>query len=121
MRSASDRASILRVVQVFGLGFLFVPINLVSYVGMPAEKSNSIAGLVNFMRNIGSSIGTSMVTTLIARRAQVPPGVPGGARHSRARPLSPSDAAALAARLAASGVDAELAAQAGLWPGLSDA
>ena len=63
-------ASMLRVVQVFGLGFLFVPINLVSYVGMPTEKSNSIAGLVNFMRNIGSSIGTSMVTTLIARRAQ---------------------------------------------------
>src|ERR1035441_8855968 len=53
-------ASILRVVQVFGLGFLFVPINLISYVGMPTEKSNSIAGLVNFMRNIGSSIGTSM-------------------------------------------------------------
>ena len=64
-------ASFLRVIQVFGLGFLFVPINLVAFVGMPAEKSNSIAGLVNFMRNIGSSIGTSMVTTLIARRAQV--------------------------------------------------
>jgi DHA2 family multidrug resistance protein len=63
-------ASYLRVVQVFGLAFLFVPINLVSYVGMPTEKSNSVAGLVNFMRNIGSSIGTSMVTTLIARRAQ---------------------------------------------------
>jgi DHA2 family multidrug resistance protein len=27
--------------------------------------------LINFMRNMGSSIGTSMVTTLIARRAQV--------------------------------------------------
>jgi MFS transporter, DHA2 family, multidrug resistance protein len=63
-------ASLLRVVQVFGLGFLFVPINLISYVGMPAEKSNAVAGMVNFMRNIGSSIGTSMVTTLIARRAQ---------------------------------------------------
>jgi DHA2 family multidrug resistance protein len=64
-------ASALRVAQVFGLGFLFVPINLVSYVGMPAAKSNAVAGLVNFMRNMGSSIGTSMVTTLIARRAQV--------------------------------------------------
>ena len=63
-------ASFLRVVQVCGLGFLFVPINLAAYVGMPTEKSNSVAGLVNFMRNIGSSIGTSMVTTLIARRAQ---------------------------------------------------
>jgi hypothetical protein len=63
-------ASLMRVIQVFGLGFLFVPITLVSYVGMPAGKSNSVAGLVNFMRNIGSSIGTSMVTTLIARREQ---------------------------------------------------
>ena len=63
-------ASILRVVQVFGLGFLFVPINLAAFVGMPSEKSNAIAGLINFGRNIGSSIGTSMVTTLIARREQ---------------------------------------------------
>jgi len=63
-------ASVLRLAQVFGLGFLFVPINLTSYVGMPAEKSGSVAGLVNFMRNIGSSVGTSMVTTVIARRAQ---------------------------------------------------
>jgi len=64
-------ASILRVVQVAGLGFLFVPISLAAYVGMPPEKSNNVAGLLNFSRNIGSSIGTSMVTTLIARRAQV--------------------------------------------------
>ena len=48
-----------------------MPINLASYVGMPAEKSGSVAGLVNFMRNIGSSIGTSLVTTLLERRAQV--------------------------------------------------
>ncbi len=64
-------ASLLRIIQVFGLGFLFVPINLSAYVGMPPEKSGSVAGLVNFMRNIGSSVGTSVVTTLIARRAQV--------------------------------------------------
>jgi DHA2 family multidrug resistance protein len=64
-------ASMLRLVQVFGLGFLFVPINLASYVGMSPESTNSVAGLVNFMRNIGSSVGTSLVTTLIARRAQV--------------------------------------------------
>jgi len=63
-------ASRLRIVQAFGLGFLFVPINLSAYVGVPAEKGNNVSGLVNFMRNIGSSVGTSMVTTLLARRAQ---------------------------------------------------
>jgi DHA2 family multidrug resistance protein len=66
-----ESASVLRVVQVAGLAFLFVPINLVSYVGMVPQKSSSIAGLVNFMRNMGASVGTSLVTTLIARRAQV--------------------------------------------------
>jgi DHA2 family multidrug resistance protein len=60
----------LRVAQVVGLPFLFVPITLAMYVGLPAEKSNDAAGMINFMRNIGSSVGTSMVTTIIARRAQ---------------------------------------------------
>jgi DHA2 family multidrug resistance protein len=61
----------LRVAQVVGLGFLFVPITLVAYVGIPAEKNNSVAGIANFMRNMGSSVGTSLVTTLIARRSQL--------------------------------------------------
>jgi DHA2 family multidrug resistance protein len=63
-------AALLRVAQAFGLGFLFVPITLAAYIGLPAEKGNSVSGLVNFMRNIGSSVGTSMVTTMLARRAQ---------------------------------------------------
>ena len=63
-------AARIRVVQSIGLGFLFVPITLAAYVGIPVEKSNMVSGLVNFMRNIGSSVGTSMVTTMIARRAQ---------------------------------------------------
>ena len=60
----------LRVVQVIGIGFLFVPITMAGYIGIPAEKGNSVSGMVNFMRNMGSSIGTSIVTTMIARRAQ---------------------------------------------------
>jgi MFS transporter, DHA2 family, multidrug resistance protein len=63
-------ASRLRMIQAFGLGFLFVPISLSAYVGVAPEKGNSVSGLVNFMRNIGSSVGTSMVTTILARRAQ---------------------------------------------------
>ena len=60
----------LRVDQVFGMGFLFVPITLAAYVGIAPEKNNAVSGMVNFMRNIGSSVGTSIVTTLLARRAQ---------------------------------------------------
>jgi DHA2 family multidrug resistance protein len=63
-------ATWLRVAQVVGFGFLFVPISLVAYVGVPADKTNAVAGMINFMRNIGSSVGTSLVTTVIARRSQ---------------------------------------------------
>jgi DHA2 family multidrug resistance protein len=63
-------ATWLRVAQVVGIGFLFVPITMAAYIGMPAEKSNVVAGMINFMRNIGSSVGTSMVTTVVARRSQ---------------------------------------------------
>jgi DHA2 family multidrug resistance protein len=63
-------AVLLRISQVIGLGFLFVPITLAAYVGIAPEKNNAVAGIVNFMRNIGSSVGTSLVTTTIARRSQ---------------------------------------------------
>jgi DHA2 family multidrug resistance protein len=64
-------ASRLRIIQSLGLGFLFVPISLAAYIGIPPEKGNNVSGMVNFMRNIGSSVGTSGVTTLLARRAQL--------------------------------------------------
>ena len=101
-------ASLLRVAQVFGLGFLFVPINLTSYVGMPTDKSSSVAGLVNFMRTIGSSVGTSMVTTLIARRAQFHQ-VYLVADVTSGRPTFARATGGLAAHLVASGADAERA------------
>ena len=101
-------ASVVRMAQVFGLGFLFVPITLVSYVGMPLEKSNSISGLVNFMRNIGSGIGTSLVTTLIARQAQFHQ-VSLVAHIAPGQVTLAQGATALAARLATAGLDASRA------------
>ena len=64
-------ATLLRIEQVIGLGFLFVPITLVAYIGIAPEKNNAVAGIINFVRNMGSSVGTSLVTTLIARRSQL--------------------------------------------------
>src|SRR5258708_1830111 len=63
-------ATFLRVWQYIPVAFLFVPLTLAGYVGLAAEKTNAAAGLMNFMRNIGQSVGTSAVTPLIARRSQ---------------------------------------------------
>src|SRR5581483_922342 len=53
-----------------GLAFLFVPINTVCYAFVPKEKTNQASGLINLARNIGGSIGISLMTTFLARRQQ---------------------------------------------------
>jgi len=63
-------ATWLRILQYVPLGFIFIPSSTAAYNGIPGEKNNAVAGLVNFMRNIGSSVGTSVVTTMLARRSQ---------------------------------------------------
>jgi DHA2 family multidrug resistance protein len=63
-------ATLLRIGQYLPMGFIFVPATTAAYIGIGADKSNAVAGLVNFTRNIGSSVGTSVVTTMIVRRSQ---------------------------------------------------
>jgi MFS transporter, DHA2 family, multidrug resistance protein len=48
-----------------------LPVTLAAYIGIAPEKNNSVAGIINFMRNMGSSVGTSLVFTLIVRRSQL--------------------------------------------------
>jgi DHA2 family multidrug resistance protein len=62
--------TIARMYQALGLAFLFVPINTTAYSSLPREKNNAASGLMNLARNIGGSVGISVVTTLLARRAQ---------------------------------------------------
>jgi DHA2 family multidrug resistance protein len=60
----------LRVFQAAGLAFLFIPINTLSYNGIPMTKNNDVSGLTNLARNIGGSTGTAFVVTMLARRMQ---------------------------------------------------
>jgi DHA2 family multidrug resistance protein len=54
-----------------GLGFLFVPINVMAFSYVSKQKMNSATGLINLARNIGGSVGISMVTTMQVRLAQM--------------------------------------------------
>jgi MFS transporter, DHA2 family, multidrug resistance protein len=60
-----------RMYQMSGLAFIFIPISILSYVGVPAEKNNQVSGISNFMRQLGGSVGISMLTTFLARQSQV--------------------------------------------------
>ena len=62
---------LVRVIQVMGLPFIFIPSNVLSYVSIPREKSNQISSMINFSRNIGGSIGIAMLNTVLTRNVQV--------------------------------------------------
>jgi DHA2 family multidrug resistance protein len=59
------------VVQGVGLGFLFVPLSAATLSTLPAEQRTEGAGLYNLSRNIGSSVGISVVNALLTRNTQV--------------------------------------------------
>jgi DHA2 family multidrug resistance protein len=63
-------AFMLRVYQVAGLAFVFIPSNVLCYVGVPQEKNNQISSMINFVRNIGGSIGIALIGTLVTRSTQ---------------------------------------------------
>jgi DHA2 family multidrug resistance protein len=63
-------ATMYRVYQAITLAFLFIPINVVAYIGIPREQNNQVSGLMNLARNIGGSMGIAFLTTMLARRSQ---------------------------------------------------
>ena len=60
----------MRVYQMAGVAFLFVPIQTMCYVGIAPEKNNNVSGMTNLARNLGGSIGISGVEMLLSRRSQ---------------------------------------------------
>ncbi len=66
--------AMLRVFQAAGLAFLFIPINTLSYSGIPMQKNNDVSGLTNLARNIGGSMGTAFRRDHSGSTPAVPPG-----------------------------------------------
>jgi len=60
----------VRVYQMIGLPFLFIPINSVAYDGLPPDKTNQASALMNIARNLGGSIGISAANVVLAQRTQ---------------------------------------------------
>ena len=59
------------LLQGLGMGLVFVPISTIAYATLPAHKRTEAASLFGLVRNIGSSVGISIVMTLLARATQI--------------------------------------------------
>ena len=58
------------IVQGIGLGLIFIPLNIMAFGTLPPQKRTEGASLMNLSRNIGGSVGISVVTALLARNIQ---------------------------------------------------
>jgi DHA2 family multidrug resistance protein len=59
-----------QVVQGIGMALVFVPLTTITMDPIPLQSMGYATSIYSLMRNIGSSIGISFVTTMLARRAQ---------------------------------------------------
>jgi len=57
-------------VQGFGLGCIFVPLTTISMAHVPREGMGNATSLFNLMRNLGGSVGISVLTMLNTRYQQ---------------------------------------------------
>jgi len=58
------------VVQGFGLGLIFVPLSTIAYATLAPEYRNEAAAVFSLMRNIGSSVGISILVAQLSRSMQ---------------------------------------------------
>lgn len=59
------------LIQGFGMGFVFVPLSTLAYSTLAPHFRNDAAAIFSLVRNIGSSIGISIMIALLSRNTQI--------------------------------------------------
>jgi DHA2 family multidrug resistance protein len=62
---------VIGVIQGIGLGFIFVPLSTVTLSTLSSELRAEGAGIFSLSRNIGSSVGISVVNALLTANTQI--------------------------------------------------
>ena len=61
----------IRVTQTLGIGFLFVPLSVLTYQTVPRALQGDATALFTMFRNVAGSVGISLSTAVITSRTQV--------------------------------------------------
>ena len=62
---------LMRIVQVLGLPFLFIPSSTMAFSDIPPEKSSKASALYALLRNLGGSVGISILSSYVSRHEQI--------------------------------------------------
>ena len=58
-------------IQGFGLGFVFIPLQVLAFATLPAQFRTDGAALFSLVRNVGSAIGVSVASFMLAQNTQI--------------------------------------------------
>jgi MFS transporter, DHA2 family, multidrug resistance protein len=69
----TDFRTVMFTLCVLGssMGFIFIPLSILSYTGISNDKMGNASALWNLLRNIGGSVGIALIMTFISRGAQI--------------------------------------------------
>jgi DHA2 family multidrug resistance protein len=59
------------IIQGLGMMAFFIPIMQIVFIGVSDELHGEVSGIFNFSRNIASSVGTSLSSTIVSHQMQV--------------------------------------------------
>lgn len=59
------------LIQGIGLGLVFVPLSAATFTSLPPESFAQATATYSLLRNIGSSLGISLVQTMLVRNTQI--------------------------------------------------
>ena len=63
--------SVTTLIQGFGLGFVFIPLNVISFGTLSPELRTDGTALFSLMRNVGGAVGISVTSFLLAQNTQI--------------------------------------------------
>jgi DHA2 family multidrug resistance protein len=65
------RIAVTITIQGAGLGFLFIPLQVIAFATLPPQYRTDGTSLFSLARNIGAAIGVSVTSSVLARNTQV--------------------------------------------------
>jgi MFS transporter, DHA2 family, multidrug resistance protein len=63
--------SVTTIIQGFGLGFVFIPLQVIAFATLDPELRTEGTALFSLMRNVGGAIGISVTSFLLAQNTQI--------------------------------------------------
>ena len=68
---SQTRIAVTITIQGAGLGFLFIPLQVLAFATLPGQYRTDGASLFSLFRNLGAAIGVSVTSSMLAHNTQV--------------------------------------------------